>query len=717
MRLLYVLLLAVTTTVLRAAPPSGRDSLLLERIYSFQRNYAQGVKGFVTNVYTKHLYQTHRRNVTLWAIPSTYSIAKGQRTFVTEQYSRLYFRSVSDFDHLRQVHYTTIPRSRRTMPTLTEFITPNLYDVTMYGDHILSPFCKENRRYYRYSSVYIGHGKMRLYFRPRIVPNTQLVRGKAIVDHTTGQIEQLEMEGEYDMIHFRTLTMQGDSGARALLPKLCRTSITFKFSGNHVTSDFTTLYDCPITLPDTLDVEGDRQLMDSIRPVSLSLEELRVYHVFDSLHTEHRDTLLAVDTLKTDTASYQNLMTQTSTPYSELEASADQQRQTDWLKVIGWDLVGSNLINGIGAENKYGSFNLSPILSPQYISYSSNKGITYKMRIRGDYRLSPTTSLRARPYWGYMFKRREFYFEVPLWLHYSPKHDASWHVLVRKDNRIGNGEVLDDIMERLEQLALQGGQPPLPGEPGIDYDEVEDRHWHYFGDNVLHLSHNINVVPGLNVSAGLTYHYRKGVHAEELENLGLTSRYTSLAAALSLSWRPGKKAPMFSLDYERAIKAKGLNVDYERWEGDVSLKHAMSHLQLLNVRIGGGLYTRRQGNNFMDFANFRDNNLPEGWDDDWSGDFQLLDSRLYNQSRYYIRGNISYESPLVVAYLTPLVGRYIEKERFYWNVINIEHTRLYSEVGYGFTSRFFSMGLFASFRNLQYQEMTAKFTFELFRRW
>ena len=51
----------------------------------------------------------------------------------------------------------------------------------------------------------------------------------------------------------------------------------------------------------------------------------------------------------------------------------------------------------------------------------------------------------------------------------------------------------------------------------------------------------------------------------------------------------------------------------------------------------------------MDFANFRDNNLPEGWDDDWSGDFQLLDSRLYNESKYYVRSNITYESPLLAS--------------------------------------------------------------------
>ena len=697
--LLLSLIMGVGSLV---AKPNREDSILLARIYSFQRNYTQEVRGFATNVYIKHLYQTHKRNATLWLIPSTYAIAKGRRTFVSEQYSRLYFRSVSDFDHLRQVYYTTIPRNRRTLPILMEFITPNVYGVTLYGDHILSPFCQENRAYYKYSTAYLGHGKMRLYFRPRIVPNTQLVKGKAIVNRSTGQIEQLEMEGEYDMIRFRTLTMQGDHGSRALLPKLCKTSIEFKFAGNHVTSDFTALFDCPITLPDSVDIRGDRQLIDSIRPISLSEPEAAVYQYYDSIYAKRPDTVQA-DTTTIDT-TFVPLFKQELTPYTTLDEKEEDEphRRRDLLKEIGWDLIGSNLLHSLKTQNENLYIKLSPILSPQYISYSSSKGITYKMRLNFEYKFTHDVWLKARPRLGYMFKRKEIYYEVPVWLYYSPKHEGTWYFNLSQDNRIGNSNVFDDIMEQ-----MSGASP----------DEVADRQWHYFGDKMVQLMHSIRLNKQLTFSAGLTYHLRKEVHDRDLRRLGLTSTYKSLAPSLSLGWRPWPKAPLFTIDYERALTNKHLNIDYERWEADVSAKHRMSHLQMLNTRMGVGLYTRRVGYHFTDFANFRDNNLPEGWDDDWSGDFQLLDSYLYNASKYYVRGNISYESPLLGAYLVPLVGRYIERERFYWNALSIEHSRFYSEYGYGFTTRFFSMGLFASFLNFDYQQMTAKFTFELFRRW
>ena len=66
----------------------------------------------------------------------------------------------------------------------------------------------------------------------------------------------------------------------------------------------------------------------------------------------------------------------------------------------------------------------------------------------------------------------------------------------------------------------------------------------------------------------------------------------------------------------------------------------------------------------------------------------------------------------------PLVGRYIETERLYAGILQIEriHTP-YIEVGYGMTNRFFSAGLFASFVNANFEEIGAKCTVELFKKW
>ena len=64
------------------------------------------------------------------------------------------------------------------------------------------------------------------------------------------------------------------------------------------------------------------------------------------------------------------------------------------------------------------------------------------------------------------------------------------------------------------------------------------------------------------------------------------------------------------------------------------------------------MFTKQEDMYFVDFANFARRNLPEGWNDDIGGTFQLLDGRWYNSSRQYWRGNFTYESPFIL--LKPL---------------------------------------------------------------
>ena len=686
------LLLAILTTLAIATSVSGEtqvDSLVMNRMYSFLNNNVDKLEGFSTNVYAKHLYQVHKRNATLMAVPSMYNISHGERSFVCEEYNRFTFHSIEHYENKRQAYCTTIPRNRRAMSVLFTYLTPNFYHVTIYDDHVLSPFCKENRIYYRYKTVPLANHKVRLYFRPRLVRNTQLVRGKAIIDELTGRIEQVEMEGEFDMIRFQTLTMMGKEGAHALLPRICQTTISFKFGGNHVTSQFEAVFDCPITLADTVDVKGDRELMDSIRPISLSPEELAVWDEYDRQHG------LIEEEEEVDSDTIQ--ITQTWVKEEEPEPA---RRRRNYLKEIGWDLIGENLIHSIKAENNKGYLKLSPILDPQYVSYSKSKGLAYRIKLGAKYRFSETARIDFNPYIGYNFKFREFYYRAPFHLYYNEKKDAGVELIFGNNNRIGSSVILDEIKE----------------EHGADID-LTGKDLELFDDNYVRLLHHIQATKRLRLEAGAVFHNRQSLNAAEMRKYGKETQYFSLAPSLSVKWMPGEKAPMLTVDYERGLNINKKYIRYERWEADASYKKPLCRTQQINVRIGGGLYTVKDNNFFMDFANFRDNNLPGGWDDDFTGNFQLLSSRMYNESNYYLRGNLSFETPLMAGFLVPIVGRYVERERVYVSSLSIDNTRLYSELGYGFTCRIFSMGIFTSFLNYQYQDIGCKFTFELFNRW
>ena len=676
--ILTLLLTAASLTT--ASAYTHEDSLVLNRVFNFTHNYTNNVSGFQSNVYIKHLYQTQRRNFTLWCVPSMYAIARGERAFVSEQYSRLTFKDDGRLENLRQVYYTTIPHNRRTMPTLLEFITPTLYEETLYGDHILSPFHRANRVFYRYSTTPINDKQTRIYFHPRHIANTQLVHGQATVETKTGHIIDAEMNGEFDMLHFQTLTQQGDYGSRALLPKLCRTNVNFKFMGNHIHSTFEAAYDCPITLPDTVNVKGDRQLIDSVRPYSLAPEEQAIYDYRDSLRARrNKPDTVVIDTLQ----------------------QLPKKHKRNYFKEIGWDLIGENLIRSLRASSEVGYVRLSPILNPEYISYSHRKGLSYRMKLGARLNLSDNASVGLNSRFGYNFKQRKFYFSIPLRFEYTYRDREAYTELTwASGNRIYNSTVIDELKRQLGDL---------PELDEMDLDQFDD--WNMRVISSLPLNNR------LAIEAGTVLHHRKAVNKQGMTQWGMPTEYRSFAPALGIKTRPWRKGPLFSIDYERGMKLKDNYLAYERWEIDASLKQRLQRLQTLNLRLGAGFYTKRDANFFMDYSNFRDENIPGGWDDDWSGNFQLLRSRVYNQSKYYIRGNVSFESPLLAASFLPLVGRYVERERIYLSSISLADTRLYSELGYGFTCRYVSLGFFASFFNTRFEEFGTKFTFELFRRW
>lgn len=649
------------------------SSQVLSRMFAFQEKYNPEVKGKTMQVYTKHYYETYRRNFSLWLIPSMYTIAGGERKYVSEQFNLITIKSPTEFDNRRLAYYTTIPRNRTAMSVLNDFSLPKLYHPTIYGNHVLSPFCRENRHFYKYKVSYREAGRARIDFRPRMGDNTQLVAGTAIIQAATGRILDVVIKGEYDMIDFYTTIKQGNASEDSLaMPKYCKTDVNFKFLGNHIASSFTSVFNNHVQLPDTIDVVGNRHLMDSIRPLRLSKDERAVYQMFDSLLNAKTDSMPKDSTAST---------------------------KTTMLKELGWD-VGSYLVSSHSKSSEKYRIRLSPLIEPQYLSYSRRRGLSYKMKFSARYYFTENSNLYFKTTLGYNFKIKQLYAYVPVRYIYNKEKDNYLELLWDVGNRIGNSAVIDELKAELGEL---------PELKKINLDE--------FNDNEIRLRNYTQINKAVRVELGMVYHRRTAVDKKNMKLFNKPTVYQSLAPSLGLYLLLWQEGPLLSINYERAIRSKAFELDYERWETCATKKIHLPSTKLVNLQVGAGLYTRRKNNYFMQFMNFYIDNVPGGWDDEWSGDFQLLDSRLYNISHYYVSSNVSYDSPLLMASFIPKVGRYIERERLYWSGLLIEYSRPYHELGYGFSTKFFSTGLFAGFFDLAFYQFGAKFTLELFRRW
>ena len=649
------------------------DTLILNRIYEYLKANRSEFKPLIDNVYMKFRYNVEKRNFGLWLIPNTYVLAKDPREYIRETYTKATFTDTHHFDVNAEVVTGTMRGDRIGMKTLLDFMTPNIYNMAFYDGHVLSPFNKWNRHYYHFTQIRLMNGATRLDFRPKLY-NTQLLNGYAVVETETGRILRTVLNGEFDMITFRTEITQSEDEGRELMPAKCNTAATFRFMGNRVSVLFNAFYNCPTNLSDSINSISSREMMDSIRPVPLNRLDKQIYETYDREHAA-ADSIAALDTIP---------------------------HKTNFWKKIFWDTIGETLVTPIDAEARNASFRIYPIINPLYADYSPTKGFRYKMKLRTTFRFSDHRYLNIEPTIGYNFKQSQLYFNIPIRMVYNPKRNGYAEIIYGNGNRIYNSTVIEEI-----------------NEAHLDTIDFSNTHMDEFRDNYLRLFNNIMIFDWLDIETGIFVHQRKSVVPEMMRQYGVPEEYRSFAPTIGIKLQPWlNKGPLFSFDWEESIKGVNQsNLEYTRWEFDAQWKYKIPGLRVLNMRLGTGLYTSKSTEYFLDFSNFHDENLPEGWNDDWSGNFQLLGGREYNESKYYIRTNVSYESPLLLATWIPYLGKYIEKERFYISGVLLERSRPYYEIGYGFTNRYISAGAFASFRNTKFEEFGVKFDFELFKRW
>ena len=684
----------------RLSPKSALVDSVMRLVFSYANTVDTIGQGKIkTYAYTKFQLRTNKRNATLTLVPSMYVVAHGgNRRFISEYYSQLRLDPQGKPIISRLLSVTTIPHRRSTMDQALRYMTPNVYGETLFQENILSPFHRSNRRYYKYSITPLPFGMAQVYVYPRI-KNTQVVTSRAIVNMKSGQISLVDFEGEYDMTHFYISIRMGKNGVKSLGPEKCDMRANFRFMGNRISGMYTAVYNLHKEVSDTLQNRSDTALMNMVRPIQLNPDEEKIFK-------EYFDKKNKADSI------------------------GKKEPKTNFVKDVLWDVVGDNMLNritsGFGKQNQ-GYFRMSPILNPLYMGYSGRKGLVYKFDVRTSYAFNKNLQLSLRLKGGYSMRQHRFYVRVPFIFNYNAKHEGFLSIEVGNGNRITSNRVARSMLgisERGDTTNIGAGIPlPLPGQTApsmppsvaLNQDEIYD-----FKDNYLKVMNHWRFNQNLAFEVGVVSHNRIAVVPDIYRAFGYPSTYTSVAPAVGLEWSPiGRRGPVLKLDYERGVKnfCKS-NINYERWEFDAQSIIYASHRRSFSLRFGAGIYTRKGEHwDFVDYTNFHDDNIPGGWNDSWSGEFELLSSQWYNASDYYLRTNFTYEAPMIAVAWFPIIGRYIEKERLYVSGLNVRSLNPYTEWGYGVTTRLMTLGVFAAFKNTAFDGIGFRWGFELFRNW
>ena len=694
---------------------------LIQHIYQSAHRYSQVVEEYMAQLYIKERLEIHKGNRLIRYVPSMYRFEKGIKNYINESVSEVHFTAPNIFDRKIIAVSNTLPRDKGQLTDLFDYITLNIYSTTMMFDKLLSPLDRKNGKFYTYLLDAIEGPSDSLQYKILIVPkfkSTQLVEGYMWVNDHTWTIQNIYFEGMQDVIRFKIKVEMGEDETE-FLPVKYDLNLRFKFVGNDIEMnglalmnyeriklyqegekrrgrrnkhhhDLSGSYNLSV---DTTKHANDKNYFAAIRPISLTEEEDIIYNKWYLRHS-------SIDTTR-----------------------VEKKKKS---KVL-WGQLGDALISSYYLNiSNIGSVKCSPLLNPVSLDYSHSRGITYRQKFKYNRFFTNTERLlKITPQIGYNFRDRMIYAKLDASFQYYPQKQGEFEVHMGNGNRIYSSVVLDRLKEVTDSI--------------IDKDKLK---LDYFKDVYLNLFNSIEVVNGLNIKAGISMHWRSLVNDshKELEHKvstkewaqirDITSSYNSFAPRIQIQYTPGlyyymngkrkmnlrSKMPTFMVDYERGIKGVfGSNGAHERWEFDIQQNIPLGNIRSIGYRISAGLFTQQDNMYFIDFENFRKHNIPEDWNDEIGGTFQLLSGKWFNSSRKYLRGHITYESPFIILQPFNKLLEKVQQERLYLGVLNMPGLHPYIELGYGVGTHIFDAAIFFSSMNGNFDKVGFKFTFELFR--
>ena len=538
--------------------PMVSDSIL-QCIFQFSPFYSRIIDEYKADLYIKGKVKVHKRNHLIRYVPSMFRFEKHINDYLMESLSELHYTAPDIYDRKIKAVSTTFPRNRGQITDVMDYLNMNIYSSSLMSDKLLSPLDKKSSRYYHYLLDSIAGPPDCQRYKILIIPKfrgTQLVSGYMWVSDQIWTIRELYIEGVYDVIRFKVRVKMGEEGDVEFLPVQFDLNLVFKFIGNHLEMDMGAWlkyneikfyegaarrksqkkhrHDLTESYKLTCDSEQlitDKEKFNELRPIPLSALEDSLYRSY----ALRQDTLLRVP----------------------------KKKKNEHLEF--WGELGDMLISSYNVNlSSMGSVHCSPLINPVLLDYSHSRGFSYKQKFKYSRLFHDGRILRISPQIGYNFTHKELYVKADADWQYWPEKQASFEVSVGNGNRIYSSVVLDQLKQ-------------LP-DSTFNFDQLE---LDYFKDVYLNLFHNIEIVNGLFIKAGVSVHWRYLINNSKviLEKplpdkdwaalRGIRSEYNSFAPRIRIEWTPGmyyymngrrkmnvgSSMPTIMLDKERDIKS------------------------------------------------------------------------------------------------------------------------------------------------------------------
>lgn len=661
-------------------------------------------------LYVKQHTRLTKWNLGLNLIPGMTRFDSDESRYLTELFYDVHFLDYALPTIRRRAWLTTHRHGNGEMERVLAFMLPAVYDEKMLPGGYLSPLHGVNGGYYNYatdtlySDTLKEHASsVKICFTQRFDNIKLFSKGWFVVDDSC-RVREMCVEGWDEQCSFKVLYSMGSGADDALLVNSVTLRMKYKFAGNDLDVSARGVYDYEIINPLPDNHPYDKY---NLTAAISSVPDPGTVADREDYAAKHRRLPLTLS----EFAFYmkKGAVQRKSSPAEDNNSYDDSNENLLW--TLGDQMISSHSLDWQG-----GNIKLSPIIDPSHLSYSSSRGLSYKMTANIRSKIGDGRELSVLPVAGYNFKQKALYWDVTGRYLYDPMNLGSFSVNIGSGNRTYSSVEL----KRIEQMAADS----------LDFDNMS---LDYFKNMYAYLSLQREVSNGLEVLLGINFHRRKLIGApHEVLNenkIRVKKIYSQFAPHLRISWQPGmyyyikggrkvnigSHLPRISLDVEQGIKGLfGSNGIYTSSEIDIQYKLKVNRSDALYLRAGGGGFFYTKDVYFVDYAFLKHNYLPIDRSDELGGTFQLLASEWYNSANKYLRAHATYESPfLVMQRVFPYIN-FIKSERIYLNALVMSHLTPYTEIGYGISTPYVDVGLFISGKNHQFHQFGYKISVSLF---
>lgn len=722
-------------------PEEEKVEQVMEKIFSYvERNHLTDVQ-FTSDVYLRHRMNTHRKGHIVRYIPNMLPLESGDRNYLTEAQLRFQYRPPGEIDCKVVAFHTTAKYLRSSRISRVSRFNFQLYEANLFTDRILNPLHKRNRRFYKYSykSKSLTDSTAHIEVRPRFSNDELIVRADFDVDVESGAVRQFFISFHYDFQNFTVSGKVGLDGYETLVPAKMHIFSTFRLLGNRVEEIYDVFINHHFSVPeqeektignpynltkqcllriDTTKIVTERAFFENNRPIPLRRVEKEIYSRFNEEQNREETFGPKENTLGEKKENEAEQLGMVAIEESETDTTSISEHH----RLMGprtQDILLSSHSFELGDEGQ-ASLRLPAIITPSMVQWSRSKGVSLQARIRFRVKMNAADGAFCfDPRIGYSFKQKQVYWNLPVKIDCLPSINGEFTIEAGGGSHMYSSQQADEVRSQLKGVEKYDSLLNILNNYGF----------YYYKDAHVKSNFAFSPISGLKLNVGLRFHRRTMIEWNDLAaSAGMKHHLSSIGPRIQIQWTPGQyfymqgkrriplysKYPTFSTGYERGYALGSGQTAYERFEGDIRYRLALYALRSLYFSFGWGVYTQRSPGCFLDYDYFRYNYLPEGWFDEMAGEFQLLSSHWYNESRYYLRLTTTYESPMLFLSKLPVLCRFVQKERIYFNLLSVKSLNFYSEYGYGVSTNLLDIGTFVSIAPEHSVDFGFKFVLRLF---